>query len=602
MRVLARLTEFVQELRRRRVFRVAVVYGAVAFVLVESADLVFPALQLPAWAYTLVVVLAIMGFPVAMVLAWAFDLTPAGVQRTGPLAGPVSGSAHRADGARSPDEADGGPARPPVPSSIAILPFANLSRDSDDDYFSDGVTEDIIARVCSVGDLRVISRTSVMRYKGTDKSLPEIANELRVAYVMEGTVRRTPERVRIVAQLVDAKTDLHVWAETYDRRMEDVFRIQSEVASEVARALKAGLSPRTRERFARAPTGDLDAYDEYLRGRYEWNRRTPRALQRSLEHLDRAVARDPAFTLAHAARADSWLTLAIYGEAAPAEAMDRARQAADAALKLDPDLAEAVTARACIRALYDWDAGGAEADFRRAVELNPQYPMARQWFAMNFLVPRGRFDEARGELEAVGEIDPLSAVLEVSSGVLAFYQRDWSTAVARFEELLERDPDFAVARYFLGLTLTHAGDLDEAERELERVTRVPDPASEALAALAMVHALAGQEEQAARELTLLEGRRAREYVSPVLLAQVLLALGDPDGAMELLEEGLSGRAVDLVWLGVRPAFDPLRGHPDFGARFHTFQRLVLEEGTDSGPLPQPPRSTPVPPQTKGGAG
>jgi len=590
MRSLSGLSQFVHELRRRHVFRVAVVYGAVAFVLIQSADLVFPALDLPAWTYTFVVVLAIMGFPVAVVLAWAFDLTPDGVQRTEPLS-PGAAPSNPATGADSgpvstpvsaaPDSSSTPtPARTPVPSSIAILPFANLSGDADDEYFSDGVTEDIIARVCSVDGLRVISRTSIMRYKRTEKSLPEIAGELGVAFVMEGTVRRTRDRVRIVAQLVDPKTDLHVWAQTYDRKMEDVFQIQSEVAGEVARALEAGLSARDRERFSRAPTRSLEAYDDYLKARQEWNRRTPAALGRSLEHLDRAVARDPAFALAHAARADSWLTLAIYGAAAPRTAMGRAREATDRALALDPQLAEALTARGCIRALYDWDATGAESDFRTAMELNPQYPTARQWFAMNFLVPRSRFDEARAELDAVSEIDPLSPVLGVSFGVLEFYGRNWAAATARFEDLLGRDPDFAVARLFLGLALIHQGRHTEGRRELEEVARVPDPGSEALAGLAVAYALGGREDLARTELGALEERATREYVSPVLRAQILSALGDPEGALELLEAGVSERAADLAWLAVRPSFDVLRGHPELGDRFRGLEDLVLTSGTE----------------------
>lgn len=580
----SKVSAFIRELRRRRVFRVAAVYFAVAFVLVETSDLVFPALEIPSWAYTLVVVLAIMGFPIAMVLAWAFDLTPEGVHRTEPLPGTADSAPQSAaprdpapSGVRPPTPSAARPPRPPGGPSIAILPFTNLSGNPEDEYFSDGVTEDIMARVCSVPGLRVISRTSVMRYKGATTPIPEIVGELGVAYVMEGTVRRTPERVRIVVQLVDGATDLNLWVETYDRKVEDVFAIQSEVAARVADALETELSTRDRTRLARTPTRSLAAYDLYLRGRHEWNRRTPRALERSLEHLERALVLDPDFALAHAAMADSLVTLGVYGAAAPGEVMEQARSAAEEALTRDPSLAEAMTARACVRALHDWNWSGAESDFRRGIELDPQYPTARQWYAMNLLVPRKRFEEARIQLDFALELDPLSPVLEVSTGILRFYQRDWPAAERTLRDLLEREPDFAVARYFLGLVLAHSSRADEARPELVETVQRMSGAGEAAAALAMVQAMTGDRDGALATLAGLQERRERSYVSPVLLAQVRAALGEQDRAMELLAEALEERAAALAWLDLRPALDPLRDREDF----HRIRDAVMTDGAAS---------------------
>lgn len=544
------VAEFFRELKRRRVFRVAVVYFAVAFVIVETADLIFPALGIPDWAYTLVVVLAIMGLPVALVLAWAFDLTPAGVERTGAWVDdpPVA-------------------TRPADPSSIAVLPFANLGGDPDDEYFSDGITDDIIARVCAVPGLKVISRTSVMRYKHDPEPLPRIAGELGVAYVLEGSVRRTRDRVRIVAQLVDAATEVNLWAATFDRDLEDVFAIQTDVAGRVADALATELSQGDRERLGRIPTRSLDAYDLYLRARHEWNRRTPQALERSLELLERAVALDPDFALAHAAMADTLVTLGIYGTWPPDRVIERARTASKNALDRDPALAEALTARACLQAVFDWDWDNAERDFRRAIDADAAYPTARQWYAMNLLVPRRRFDEAALQLDAALESDPLSPVLEASVGILRFYRRNWDAAESALRGLLGRDPEFAVARYFLGLTLAHSGALDAAAAELGRVVRNGGRSGEALSARAMVHAMAGDRARA------LEALDALGDVSPSLRAQVHTALGEPERALDLLEEAVRGRAADLAWVDVRPAFDPLREHP----RFDRVRRAIMSD-------------------------
>jgi TolB-like protein/tetratricopeptide (TPR) repeat protein len=577
---------FARELRRRHVFKVAVVYGAVAFILVQVADLVFAPLGLPDWTYTLVVVLAIMGFPLALILAWAFDLTPEGVQRTGSTNASRTGAADaRTKDARPPGLAVTTPvAKTAVPSSIVILPFANLSADPEDEYFSDGVTEDIRARVASLGALRVISRTSAMRYKGTDKSPPLIAAELGVAYVMEGSVRRTPDRVRIVVQLVDPATDLHLWSETFDRKVEDVFEIQSQVARQVAGALETGLSFRGGDGRARAPTTSLEAYDLYLRARHEWGRRTPQALEWSLEYLARAVELDPSFALAHAARADSWLTLAVYGEARPREAMEQARSAVDRALDLDADLAPALTARACVRALHDWDGAGAEDDFRRAIGQDPQYVTARQWYAMNFLVPRARFQEARHELDRCLELDPLSPVLEVSLGVLEFYGRAFDDAVSRLRRLVQREDGFVLGRTFLGLALVHGGRLPEGRNELALLARAAEASPEVQAALATACALGGDVDEARRIMEELDREGERRYLSPVLTAQVSAALGDAEGAAARLDQAVAERAVDLAWTGVHPVFDPLREHPGF----REIRRTVL--GSDASSAPGPPAS------------
>jgi TolB-like protein/Tfp pilus assembly protein PilF len=547
------------------VVKVAVVYAGVAFVIVQTADLVFRGLVLPEWTYTLLVVFALFGFPIALVLAWAFDVTSEGVRRTEPL------GAVAAAPATAPARRPGGPPADGDGPAIVVLPFQNLSADPEDEYFTEGVTEDITARIAALQGVRVISRTSAARYRGTARTVPEIAEELRVTHVMEGTVRRAGDRVRIVAQLVEARPDVHVWVETYDRSLEDVFAIQTDVAARVAAALETELGAGDRERLARVPTQNLAAYDLYLRGRYEWSQRTPAALLRSLEHLERAVRLDSGFALAYAALADSCVTLAIYGVAGPAVAMERARSAAESALSHSPSCAEALTARGVVRALYNWEWEGAEADLRRAIQLKPEYPTARQWYAMNYLVPQARFEEAWSQLDRVVEVDPLSPVVKASYGVLEYYRRRGDAAVEIFEALRTEEPDFAPGRYFLGLALLEVGRPEAALAELATaVDRIPS-SPETLAALAVAEARLGEKARAAERLRKLEERSARTYASPVLLAHVKLALERQESALDSLEHGLAARAADLAWIGVTPTFDPLRRD----RRFEAVRRTVL---------------------------
>jgi serine/threonine-protein kinase len=560
--LISRVRLFFRELSRRHVYRVAGVYAAVCFVVFQVAELIFEALRIPEWAFTLTVVLGLLGAPIALVLAWAFDLTPEGVQRT-PPAGTATGSGSAPDPTPAPHASLRTGEAPR--NSVAVLPFANLSDSRENEYFSDGITDDVIASLCRARSLKVISRTSVMQYRDRRRSLREIGAELGVAAVLEGSVRRDGARVRIVAQLVDVASDQHLWAEVYDRRLEDIFAIQAEVAREIARALEVELSPRAERETGPSPTVSIEAYDLYLKGRYLWNRRTPDDIRRAREELERALALDPRFTLAYAALADVDLTLGIYGAAPPTEVMPRALRAAEHALALDPGLAEALTARACVRAIYEWDWDGAERDFQLALRSGPQYATAHHWYALHCLGPRGRFEEAWAALEGARELDPVSPALGASLAVVHHFQRRPEAAAGVCRGVLAANPDFSLAHFFLGQALEALGRRDEAVRALEEAVRLSRRSAEAVAALA--HALAGRGDEArARELlNELEARAAHAYTSPVLLAQVHTALGEREAALSRLEEAVEQRSADLIWLGVRPVFDPLRGEARFEA-------------------------------------
>lgn len=537
------VSSLLAELKRRHVLRVVGAYLVAAWVVIEVSATVLPELLFPPWALRLIIALAAAGLPVVVAVSWVFDLTKTGIVRT--------------DAVR---EAD--PPLPPPPDrgpSVAVLPFANLSADPENEYFSDGITEDIIARLSGIEGLRVISRTSVMRYRDTDRSLREIGRELAVKTVLEGSVRRAAGRVRIVAQLIDVATDDHVWSEVYDRDLEDIFTIQTDVAHRIADALQARLP--SAEASGERQTS-VEAYELYLKGRYAWNQRTPASLRRSVDLLEAAVEADPDYALAYAALADAYLTLS-YGIAAPTEVMPKAEYAAGRALELDPLLAEGLGARATVRALFRWDWDSAERDFRRAIELKPQYSTARAWYALNGLAPRSRFDAAREQLEAARRVDPLSPVIGTCQGILSFFERSYDRAAEELLGVLESDPMFALGHYFLGQVHTERDRHADALAVLRRAVELTAGSAETVAAMGYARARAG-DVVAARELAgELDALTDTGYVSGVHLAQVFVGLGETGAALDWLERAVEDRASELAWLAVRPVFDPLRGEPRF---------------------------------------
>ena len=552
-------TSLLGELKRRQVFKVGATYSVVAFVVIQVADVLEEALRLPYGTLTTVTVIAILGFPIALLLAWAYELTDHGVMKDDDVSreqalvtGPPALTA---------DEIE--------PRSIAVLPFANLSADDDSDYFSDGVTDSIITSLSRIRDIRVVSRTSVMRYKDSQQSVGSIAAELRVATVLEGSVNKAKGRVRISAQLIDAAEDRHLWVESYDHPLEDIFDIQPEVSRQIAHALAAELSAEEKAGLERRPTANVEAYDLYLKGRYLWGRRTVDGLEKSIRYFARALEHDPELALAEAGRADSYVTLGMYGMRAPDEVMPLARDSAMRALSLDPRMAEARTALATVKALYDWDWKGAEREFRHAIETQPNYPVAHQWLASNLLTPLGRFEEARAANQRAGELDPLSQAIATTFGVISLYSAEYESAVRRLSEVLDVHDRFGMAAFFRGQAEMELGRVDDAVNSLRLASQLTDSSSEVLATLAHAYAAGGKTAEARDILASLEARFEEGYGSPVLKAQIYLGLGEQDRALDLLEQAADVRATELVWLRVRPIYEPLRGNPRFDAILST---------------------------------
>jgi adenylate cyclase len=434
-----RIFRLLYELRRRRVYQVAAFYAVAAWVIVEVASTTFPYLGLSDRAVTVLIIAALCGFPVAVALGWTFDLTPGGVVVT--EAEPAASAGGR-KGGRTPRLAAARagltgavlilaliagnwwvqrpPPAPAEPASLIVLPFANMSGDTEDDFFADGIMDEVIAHLSKVGGIRVISRTSAMRYRATERSVPEIAREVGVDAVLEGSVRRTGSDVRVTVQLVDGPTDTPIWGDQYDRRLENALAVQGDVAREVARALRVRLSPDERRRLRSQPTSSPAAFQAYLRGRYFWNQRSAEGLERAISEFQSALAADPDYSLAYAGLADAYAALAQYAARPPADVMPLARDAALHALALDPSLAEAHASLGMTRFWYDWDWAAADAAYRRALDLNPSYATAAHWRAL-LLASLGRHDEARAAIEQAVALDPVSPLIRTGRGLVRFY-------------------------------------------------------------------------------------------------------------------------------------------------------------------------------------
>jgi eukaryotic-like serine/threonine-protein kinase len=452
----------------------------------------------------------------------------------------------------------GDPGRGAVPRAIAILPFQDLSPQRDQGYFCDGLAEELILALSRIEGLRVAARGAAFHYRDAKIGLKEIGRALHAAAILEGSVRKAGERVRIVVHLVDVESGYPIWSERYDRTLDDIFEIQEDISRAIAEKLRVTLAPGSDKLVLTGPE-NIQAYEFYLKGRYFWNKRTEECLKLSIEQFERALGEDPDYAPAYAGIADAWVTLSLYGAVRPMEALPMARSAADRALSLKPELPQALTSRAAIRAIFDWDWRAAAREFETAIGLDPRYAQARQWFAMNCLAPRGLFARAREELKAALELEPVSPAIAASLGALDFFAGDQDAALQRLRAVLALDDGFYLAHYFLGQVYSEKQMHDAAIEELERAVEASG-SSESVAALGYARALAGRRAEALASLQELSAKAAAAYVSPVLMAKVQVGLDDFDGAIANLEQAYQLRSTDLIWLGVRPVFRKIRSH------------------------------------------
>jgi serine/threonine-protein kinase len=459
--------------------------------------------------------------------------------------------------------------------SIAVLPFADMSRDRSLDYLCEGIAEEILLALARVEGLRVVARSSAFRFKGAGEDVREVGRALSVETVLEGSLRAAGDRLRVVTQLVDAHDGYQLWSERFDRRLDDAFAIQDEIAAAVASTLRVRLRGASGIRPAAPAPRDAESYALYLKARRHWNQRTEASLRRSIEVFGDCLARDPGYAHAHAGLAEAWAALGFYGAAPPDEAMPAARAAAERALALSPLTAGALAALGCVAAMYDRQWAAAEQHFRRAITVDPGTPSARTWFAMHCLIPLGRFDEAGAELRQALAVDPLSAPVSTAIGVASYFAGRYEEAVRQFFSVLELEPQFPLARQFLALALGELNRHDEARAEAEATVDLTKGAPEPLAAAGYLLARAGDAAGARARLEALAALSRTRYVSAGMIAQIHAGLGETDETFSWLERANGARAADLVWLGVRPVFSRLRADGRFRA---LLARIGLPQG------------------------
>jgi adenylate cyclase len=560
----SRIRSFLAELKRRKVYRVAVVYIVVGFAVIEGGQLIFDALEFPRAAWQFVVVLTILGFPIALVLAWALELTPEGIRVTPPAEPPETAAGdQQPTAAPATEPAEPVTVRGPTADRpcVVVLPFANLSGDPENEFFSDGVTEDIMARLAGIRGLRVISRTTAMTYKGSQRNLPQIAAELGVQAVVEGTVRRSADRVRVTAQLIAADRDEHLWADTYDRVLEDVFAVQSDVAENIAKALRAELTPGERERLHRKPTENLEAYELCLKGLRIGESMHPQALKQSEEYFREAIALDPGYARAYAGLA-VMLALRAYIGDVPPDVFPQMRAVANEAIRLDPGLGEAHTALASVALWYEWDWAKVEREIETALELNPDDPWAFGFRGFSFML-RERFAEAKTAFRQAIRLDPLSDMRKMELAELCVFTGKLEEGIAILDNVLRRNPQSYGARSWRGLSHVYAGDLGGAASDFDELISVVGRLPMTVALRGVVHVHSGETDRARQIFEELRARATDEYVDPYCLFTICLVLDGFDAAFPYLERALDARSVFVTMLRVVPRYRELRPEPRF---------------------------------------
>jgi len=572
---------FFAELKRRNVYKVAVAYLVGGWALAQGIAQVFPVFDVPNWAIRLIVLLIIIGFPIALILAWAFELTPEGLKRSEDvdpaaqqrakshawiyivIAGALLSIGLFMLGRYGFREKT--PSSNEVPAkSVAVLPFGNLSRDPDNEYFAAGIQDEIITRLAQISDLKVISCTSTQRYKSTGENLRQIASELGVTNIVEGSVQRANDQVHVNVQLLNSLTDSHLWADTFDRKLTDVFGVESEIAKTIADTLRAKLTGREAATLTVRPTENNAAHDLYLKGRFFWNKRTSADIKTALGYFEQAANVDPNYAVAYAGMADCYLLLPLYGGGVPTEMYPKAIAMAQKAISLDPNLGEPHASLGLIHALSDFDFPASVHEFEEAIRLNPNYATAHHWFGDSTLPALGQFDRANAEAKRALELDPLSVVNNTDAGTVYWITGRYQEAVTQFRKAIEMDSQNYSAHWGLGQALERVGDLPGAIAEYEKSTQLDDDPLP-LGLLGAAKAKAGDRAAALAILNRLEDIAKHRYVPDYSFALIHLALGQKDEAVHWLDSSYAKHQPDLNWIRVDPDLRSLHGDTRFEA-------------------------------------
>jgi len=451
--------------------------------------------------------------------------------------------------------------------SLAVLPLENLSADASQNYFADGMTDELITDLAQISALRVISRTSVMVYKGARKPLPQIARELNVDAVVEGTVLRSGDQVRITAQLIEATTDKHLWSQSYEGELRDTLALQNKVARAIADQIRINLTPLEQAALKNVKVVNPEAYESFLKGRYFWNKRTGDGLKVALAYFNQAIEEDPKYAEAYSGLADTYALLGDwqYAVMTPKEAFPKAKAAAIKALELDNALGEAHNSLAFVLDGFDWDFDSAGKEFRRAIELNPGYATAHHWYAWHLSL-LGRYDEAIAEMRKAENLDPLSLIINADLAELLVLAHSYDESIQQSRKTIEMDPNFALAHNQLAQAYLQKHMYDEAVAELQKAVQLSGSSPTCTANLARAYVLSGKRSEALELLSELKKRSNPGYSNASEIAIVYASLGDKDQAMNWLEKGYEERFNPGVLL--RSGFDPLRSDSRFQALVH----------------------------------
>jgi TolB-like protein/Flp pilus assembly protein TadD len=581
---------FIAELKRRNVFRVGAAYAIVAWLLVEVASVVLPTFEAPDWVMKVFTFLVILGFPLALILAWAFELTPEGIKReieVDPAQSIKRQTGRKFDLAiigllgiavvyfaadkfvlQSEPESAAIVTKRESPAtglesreeSIAVLPFVNMSSDPEQVYFSEGISEEILNELAQLPGLRVASRTSAFTFKGENRNMGEIAAVLKVEHVLEGSVRKSGDRVRISAQLIDAVNEKHLWSEIYDRELIDIFAIQSEIARAVAQRIEIELGPGEATRLASTGRVNIEAHEAYLRGQYEAAKFSAEGSTRAIEHYQKALVADPTYAPAHAALANAYFALGQpFGGMPYGEAMLAAKSAALEALELDASLSEAHTALAIVTWIYDWDWKAADRMFRRAIELNPNSATAQSFYGI-YLSSMGRHQEGIARATHAVELDPLTLGTRAIRAEQYYSARDHERSIEECQTLIEIDPTFQ--RAYEVLSWNHVA-LENYEKAIEADRLAGNLSAEEAESLRAAYTNLGEEGYWRWYLESYEAERSEGSFDPANFAWAHANSGNLDAAFASLEEAFEMRDGELVTLKVDAAWDPLRDDPRF---------------------------------------
>ena len=582
-----RIDNFFAELRRRNVYKVAVAYIIAGWAFSQGIAQVFPVFDVPNWLIRSVVLLIIIGLPIALVLAWTFEITPQGIKRT-ETADAMPGSARPKKyvwiyvvvigvaisiglfflgryTARNTASAARTEAATLPQKSIAVLPFESLSEDKNNAYFAEGVQDEILTRLAKVADLKVISRSSTQRFKSAPSDLREIARQLGVMHIVEGSVQKANDQVRVNVQLVNAMNDTHLWAEIYDRKLTDIFAVESEIAKAIADTLQAKLTGSEQRALAARPTDDSEAYQLYLQGRFFWNKRTTEGIRKSIDYFNQAITKDPNYALAYAALGQSYVILPAYDGGAPKDCFPQGEIFAKKALALDPGSSEALAVIASAKALYQFDFEGAYRDYEKGVQLHPNDATTHHWFANDVLANLGDYERELAEMRRALELDPLSSILHNNTGNAFVHNGRFDEAIAEYRKAVELDSTFYLALWNHGLLLELQGKIPEAIAQYEKagaITNDPTP----LGMLGHIYGTTGRKDEARKILEKLKKMRAERYIAAYPLAIVALGLEEKEEALKWLDQAYQDRDGNAIApIRIDPLFKPLRGDPRFEA-------------------------------------